>query len=100
MRQLRHVRHQAGSKDHLTHLMRLDYDEAGFTTTNADAVCIFIELWCETNCIGSWRLEQSDTFMLVSFETVHDRVHFQISREFLPFEGHYKSYASQEIALG
>lgn len=81
------VLHEAGHASHLDHTITLHHARAGIDPNIALTLSRFVEFWCQKNCRGDWRVEESDTTLSISFSHSRDRVLFQISEEFLFFEG-------------
>jgi hypothetical protein len=79
--------YEAGHETHLNHTITLNHVRAGFDPAIALTLTRFVEFWCQKNCKGKWRVEESDTTLSVSFSHPRDRVLFQISEEFVYFEG-------------
>lgn len=83
------LRYEAGSVERQQFGVQMSFSRAGLEPHRADTLVRFIEFWCQRNCRGSWRVEETDREMIVSFAETRDRVLFQISEEFLYFEGKY-----------
>src|SRR4051812_38040432 len=92
------VRFEAGSGEHQHHVILMNYIRAGFAEHRADTLSQLVGYWCDENCRGLWRVEQTNSTIRVSFEQVRDRVLFQISEEFLYFEGNYVSLPCRDAA--
>lgn len=75
------LRYEAGFGVRQPHAFRLDLNRAGLDETRADCVTRFIEFWCQANCVGAWRVEETERAVRVSFALPHDVVLFKISAE-------------------
>lgn len=62
--------------------MSLNTIRAGLTELRSDFICRFIEFWCQKNCIGAWRVLETDRGIHVWFEVPRDVVLFMITEEY------------------
>lgn len=85
------LRYEAGSDRRQQHAVQMLFLNAGMEQHRADALTRFVEFWCQRHCQGDWRVEETDRAVIVSFSESRDRVLFQISEEFLWFEGNYQN---------
>jgi hypothetical protein len=76
------VRHTAGSDASLQFVMSLNLIKAGLDETRSDFVSRFIEFWCQKNCVGAWRVEETSANISVWFDLPRDVVLFKISDEY------------------
>jgi len=74
-------RHTAGFAETLTHSVSLSFMQTGYTETQFDLVSRFIEFWCQKNCIGDWRVEETNKYLTVSFDKSRDFILFKLSEE-------------------
>ncbi len=75
------LRHTAGFSETLTHSVSLSFMQTGYTETQFDLVSRFIEFWCQKNCVGDWRVEETNMYLTVSFDKPRDFILFKLSEE-------------------
>jgi hypothetical protein len=46
----------------------------------------FIEFWCQDNCNGKWRVEETEKGITISFKSTIDAIYFKFS-EYMPYCG-------------
>ena len=76
------MRHSAGSEHNLTHEVSLNIIRAGYTEFQFDLISRFIEFWCQKNCVGIWRVEETNKDLTVSFDIARDFILFKLSEEY------------------
>ena len=76
------LRHTAGFSETLTYSASLAFLQTGYTETQFDLVSRFIEFWCQQNCIGDWRVEETSKYLTVSFDKSRDFILFKLSEEY------------------
>lgn len=73
--------YSAGSNPPFNYNVKIDLDP-NIRETKATMITRFIELWCELNCMGRWRVDEYQKFVDVSFDEVSDVVLFKLSPEY------------------
>ncbi len=74
--------HTAGAFVPLQYTLSLNFIRAGMTPERSDLVSRFIEFWCQKNCSGDWRVEETENRLTVSFDLDRDIILFKISEEY------------------
>jgi hypothetical protein len=82
------MRHQAGSDRFLQYRLNLNLIKAGLGELRSDLLSRFIEFWCQKNCNGDWRIEETSRSITVWFDLSRDFVLFKISDEYDYFTEH------------
>jgi len=80
------MRHTAGSEVELRYNLSLNLIRAGLDEPRSDLLSRFIEFWCQKNCNGNWRIEETNLSLTVWFDLARDVVLFKISDEYDYFE--------------
>ncbi len=76
------VRHTAGGESSLQYRLTLNLIKAGLDELRSDLLSRFIEFWCQKNCLGDWRVEETTRSLTVWFDLPRDVVLFKISDEY------------------
>lgn len=74
--------YEAGRDEIQLYAVRLDLVRAGLNEVKADIKARFIEFWSQSNCLGSWRVEQTTREIIVSFALSRDMILFKMSTEY------------------
>jgi hypothetical protein len=82
------MRHTAGNGVSLQYRLSLNLVRAGLDELRSDLLSRFIEFWCQKNCIGDWRIEETSRSLTVWFDLARDVVLFKISDEYDYFSDH------------
>jgi hypothetical protein len=80
------MRHRAGSEASLRYNLSLNLIRAGLDEPRSDLLSRFIEFWCQKNCNGDWRIEETTLSLTVWFDLARDVVLFKISDEYDYFD--------------
>ena len=64
-------------------LFRLE--TAGLFGINASGMARYIEFWCQENCIGKWKIIETEEFIKVLFDNDQDFIMFHLSDEYSRF---------------
>jgi hypothetical protein len=93
------MRHSAGNETSLQFVMTLNLIKAGLDEMRSDLLSRFIEFWCQKNCQGKWRVEETSSHLTVCFDLPRDIVLFKISDEYDYFnEGHSQVVFTSPVA--
>jgi len=76
------MRHMAGSDATLRYNLSLNLIRAGLDEPRSDLLSRFVEFWCQKNCAGEWRVEETNRSLTVWFDIPRDVVLFKISDEY------------------
>mgnify|MGYP000042902997 CR=1 FL=1 len=76
------VIHTAGSDLSLQYQLSLNLNKAGLDSQRSDLLSRFIEFWCQKNCVGEWRIEETHRDLTVWFDLPRDVILFKISDEY------------------
>jgi hypothetical protein len=74
--------YEAGNRAPQRYVYTFDLLRAGFAPCRAEVVSRFVEFWCQSNCQGRWRVEQTERGLTVSFAMSHDAVLFCVGEEY------------------
>ena len=79
------VLYEAGVDQELPYRMSLDTIRAGLSELRCDVVCRFMEFWCQKNCVGPWRVQETEKQIHIWFEMPRDVIIFKLSSEYDDF---------------
>lgn len=82
------MRHKAGSERFLQYRLSLNLIKAELGELRSDLLSRFIEFWCQKNCNGEWRIEETSRNLVVWFDLSRDFILFKISDEYDYFSEH------------
>jgi hypothetical protein len=88
------LRYTVGSALRQVHTLSLNFLRAGLSVDQAEIFTRYIEFWCQRNCKGDWRIEETDKSLLVSFEADRDYILFRISEEYGETEDNWSPCAA------
>ena len=79
-----HLRHTAGSDEQsfFPFVLVLNSIRAGLDESRSDLIIRFIEFWCQKNCNGDWRVEETNSTITVFFSLSRDIILFKFSDEY------------------
>ena len=93
------TRHEAGVHTAQQYRLSLNLIRAGLDEPRSSLITRFIEFWCQKNCLGDWRIEETTCTLTVWFDLARDIVLFKISDEYDYFAANTSSNAYRGVAI-
>lgn len=94
---IKKLRYEAGRETSQLYAVSLNLHEANLDEARADLVARFVEFWCQANCSGSWRVEETNKRLNVSFALSRDFIAFKLSNEYAEFDAGWQRVEDPDL---
>lgn len=84
------LRYETGTEEPQPEGFVLDIFRSGLDDMQAALVARFLEFWCQKNCRGPWRVEETDRRITITFGLDRDFILFRISAEYYDFNDRWQ----------